>query len=211
MLKIDDFRKAERKIRLAESPQLIEPLQSDTIDYIRSWLEKLWKNKDKITGVNIKSVKGFSNVFQIEKVKYNSKKYNFIFQIINNECTFFSRYVFVPKLKNLPKASITQVLIWRNLDRADYSIDSFSVTKEIIFPITNSLLCDVQQTRQGAKAWDYIVSSFLADGCKCGIYDNTLKEFIPIRDYANDYKSNIGKYRGSSSDFQRYQICVYKD
>lgn len=199
-----------------ESPQYIPDIDgTEIIDHTRSWLLKIYNGwlKDK-TSNNIKELKNPSTkkypIYQIERIKQGQKRYNYIFQIADGEVVFFSRYIVVSNLKNLPKPSITQLLLWKKKD-ATVAMSSFAITKEIIFKITGSLLSDKQQTLDGHNAWSYVAQRLgFEQGNHVGVYDSKDKKYIEFVDLY-DFNDNKYKYFGKGESYQRYQFVIYKD
>jgi hypothetical protein len=198
-----------------ESPQFVDPIDGGKlVEDTKSWLLKIFNawERDPTSNV-IKKIKNPMSkypIFQIERIKHGSSRYNYIFQVIDNEVTFFSRYILVNNLKNLPKPSITQLLLWKKKN-ATVAMSAYVATKTIIFKITGSLLSDKQQTQDGHNAWSYIAERLgFEEGNHVGVYDSKDKKYYEFQDVI-DFNDNKSKYYGKSEDFKRYQYVIYKD
>ena len=198
-----------------ESPQFVDPIDgTDLIEDTRSWLLRVYNSwKKDPTSNKIKEISQTISrfpIYQIERIKQRSVRYNYIFQVVDNEVTFFSRYIVVNNLKNLPKPSITQVLLWKKKD-AEYGISSYKVTKQIIFKMTGSLLSDKQQTLDGHNAWKYVAENLgFQENNHVGVYDSKDKKYTEFTSLF-DFQEKVGKYYGKSEEFKRYQYVIYKD
>lgn len=205
----------EKLRTLLESPQFVEPIDgSDLVEDTRSWLLKVFNAWERDPTSNaIKELKNPMSkypIFQIERIKHGSSRYNYIFQVIDNEVTFFSRYILVNNLKNLPKPSITQLLLWKKKN-ATVAMSAYIATKNIIFKITGSLLSDKQQTLDGHNAWSYISERLgFEEGNHVGVYDSKDKKYYEFQDVV-DFNDNKSKYYGKDKEFKRYQYVIYKD
>lgn len=205
-----------RKLR-EMAPQMIEPLDSSLPKDVCLWLEKVfkaWKKESTLYDLKRLSIPGLSDkqfhIYQLKNARYGSSKYNFIFQMKEEKCIMFSKYI-VKKMKGLPTDTVTQCLLWR--DKAvsrNSNIPSNIITTKVIFPMTGGLLCDTQQTDNGRNAWEYIVQRLGYDsGNLVGVYDNQVKKFIEIPTQ-EEYDETTDQYYSTDSSSKRYQIAIIR-
>lgn len=197
-----------------ESPQSIQPLDTALIEKVKGWILKIHNGLGE-NGVKFKIHKVYGiDVYQLDRIiipGYSGRK-NILYSVLNDEINFFSLYEIKTNLKGI-KSAVTQFLVYRNQDNNKNGISSITLNRvswKLVFPMTNSFLCDKQQTEFGRKSWEFIVEQSFEKGLKVYVYDSTFATLTEFSSY-EDYMKNISKYYGTTKDFQRYQVLIRKE
>lgn len=194
------------KIDSIEGTELIESTRSWLYRVYLGWLKDKTSVKMKIIPSNVSSLP----IYQLERIKHGSKRYNYLFQIASEEVVMFIRYIVVSNAKNLPKPSVTRLLVWKRKD-SEQAQSAFKATESVLFKLTGSLLSDTQQTVDGHNSWGYMAEKLGFDlGNKVGVYDNIDKTYHEFKNII-DFNNNRFKYFGVGKNYQRYQYVIYKE
>lgn len=208
---LEDLKKART---INELPQFIPPLNLVAIEAMKEWIMKI-HNRLGENGVlyNVEKLYGV-NVIHLRRVRipgYAGRK-NVLYTVYDDKVNFFSLYELKTNLKGIDQ-TITQFLVYRDSKNNHNGISSISLNRvawNIVFPITNSFLCDKQQTEFGRKSWEFIVEQAYEKGLNVYVYDSKDKVLHELEDF-EEYLHNINRYYGTQKDYQRYQVLIRKE
>lgn len=208
---LEELKKART---INESPQFIPPLNMMAIEAMKEWIMKIHTKLGE-NGVKFKvlTVNGL-NVIMLDRVKiphYPGRK-NIVYYVNEKGVAFFSLFEIKTNLKGI-KSTVTQFLVYRDQNNNELGRSSITlndISWDVIFPISNSFLCDKQQTEFGRKSWEYIVKQSFKVRLSVYVYDSKFGELIKFSSI-EDYNANIDKYYGTQKDYQRYQVLIRKE
>ena len=198
------------------SPQYVGDLKSDNSSILSKVKNRILKLHPKFgKELNADSLHlQFGKLYEIDTfagvMPGNLKKHKYIYLLDDSgELIYFTAYSVHNKYKQLPRKSVTQVLVWKASGKSrETYISAKDVIWTYLYPKSRCIVTDSQQTKAGADLWYRLCREGIRAG-KVVRYFNTLTGVSEDYTTLDELRLGFDTHYGSDSSFKYDLLAIF--
>lgn len=199
------------------SPQYIGDLtsgNSSLLDKVKNRILKLHPQFGKKLPDLFNSDEKFGTLYEIDSfagvMPGNLKKHKYIYLIDSDgELVYFTAYSIHNKYKQLPRKSVTQVLVWKASGKSrETYISAKRIVWDYLFVKSKCIVTDSQQTKAGADLWYRLCQEGIRAG-KVVRYFNAWTGASEDYTTLDELRVGFDTHYGSDASFQYDLLAIF--